>query len=444
MRGGVSVSAVNALVLGSVLFAFPLAAIAQRHGGAGIGGSGLSGNSRPSGVKEEDSLKDFHEAMALQATGQQNAEFQALTKNTEAAKAELQTFRARLHNENGAPESVRRESLDQALENARSGTKKFQQGFSPAQRSGLKDVVKRLTKADSELEQEAKKLDQGLEVKAPVPEIAAHAESLDKALADFYNQQLALGREMSITLVTGQDLAFTLPAVNHPVSIANRTIGVPVSGALEQIGMHGAQRTFTLQLAADLSDLQQNITELLRAQFDASESCGQRIAIRRATLTPSAPASLVVVQLHFERWTCSRMFGQQTSNELVEGDGTVEIKLTASVEKPNTLKIATAFGRIDAPGMMGESLRSGSLGEDLRDKVAQSVLSAIQASSDFKITLPPALQDSALLQSARFQDAGVGTLILRLDGQVEISNAHADLLAGQLNQALTAKGTPPR
>jgi hypothetical protein len=138
------------------------------------------------------------------------------------------------------------------------------------------------------------------------------------------------------------------------------------------------------------------------------------------------------------------MFGQQTSNELAEGDGTVEIKLTAVVEPPNTLKIVAALGRIDAAGMVGESLRSGSLGEDLRDKVAQSVLSAAQTSADFKITLPPAVQDFAVLQSATFQDAGVGTLILRLDGQVEISNAQADLLAGQLNQAVTAKGTPPR
>ena len=444
MRSRFSGSAANALVLGCVLFAFPLAATAQRHGGAGMGGGGLSGNSRPSGVKEEDTLKDFHEAMALQATRQQTAEFQALIKNTEAAKTELQTLRERLHSENGAPESFHRESLDQAVEHVRSGTTKFQQGFSPAQRSGLKDVAKRLSKADSELALEAKKLDQSLEVKAAGPEVAAHVESLDKALADFYNQQLALGREMSITLATGQDLAFALPAVSHSVNIANRTIGVPVSGALEQIGMHGAQRTFTLHLAANLSDLQQNITELLRADLDASESCGQRLAILRATLTPSAPASLVVVQLHYERWTCSRMFGQQTSSELAEGDGTVEIKLTAAVEPPKTLKIVAALGRIDAAGMVGESLRSGSLGEELRDKVAQSVLSAAQTSSDFKTTLPPAVQDSAVLQSAAFQDAGVGTLILRLDGQVEISNAQADLLAGQLNQGLTANGTPPR
>lgn len=159
---------------------------------------------------------------------------------------------------------------------------------------------------------------------------------------------------------------------------------------------------------------------------------------------PSTPASRVIVRLHFERWTCSRAFGQQTSNELAEGDGTIEIKLTAAVEKPNTLKIVASFGRIDATGMMGDALRSGSLGEQLRDAVAQSVLSAAQAGSDFKITLPPAVQNSATLQSARFQDAGVGALSLLLDGQMEISNEQADLLASQLNQALSAQGTPLR
>jgi hypothetical protein len=444
IRSGISFSAAKTLILGSVLLAYPLAATAQRHGGGGMGGGGLSGNSRPSGVKEEDSLKDFHQAMALQATSPQAAEFQTLVKSTEAAKAELQVFLQELHKENGTAESAHREALDQALETARSENKKFQQGFSAAQKSGLKDIAKRLAKADSELEQEAKRLGQSVDGKAAGAEVAAHAESLDKALTDFYGQQLALGREMSITLANGQDLAFTLPAVNHPVNIANRTIAVPVSGALAQIEAQGDLRTFNLQLTADLSDLQQNITELLRTQLDTSESCGQRVAIRRATLTPSTPTSLLVVQLHFERWTCSQMFGQQTSNELAEGEGTVEIKLTAAVEKPNTLKMAASFGRIDATGMMGEALRSGSLGEDLRDTVIQSVLTAAQSGSDFKITLPPAVQNSAVVQSARFQDAGVGNLTLRLDGQIKISNAQAALLASQLNQALSAQGTPPR
>jgi hypothetical protein len=197
-------------------------------------------------------------------------------------------------------------------------------------------------------------------------------------------------------------------------------------------------------MTANLTDLQQNITELLRSQLDTSDNCGQRIAIQQATLAPSTPTGLLVVKLHFERWTCSQMFGKQTSNELAEGDGTVEIKLTASVEKPGTLKITAAFGRIDATGMMGEALRSGSLGENLRSTIAQSVLTVAQAGSDFKTTLPPAVQNSAVLQSARFQDTGVGTLTLLLDGQLEISNEQADALASQLNQALSAQGPPLR
>jgi len=301
-----------------------------------------------------------------------------------------------------------------------------------------------LAKADSELEQDEKRFDAGLDSKAAAPEIEAHAESLSKTLAEFSSQQLALGREMSITLATGQDLAFTLPAASHPVSIANQTIGVPVAGTLIQTASQGSQRTFKLELIADLSDLQQNITTLLRAQLERSETCGQRVAIQQATLMPSTPAGLLVVKLHYERWTCARTFGQQSSTELAEEEGTVEVKLTAAVEKPNTLKIAAALGRVDATGMMGDALRSGSLGEDLQNTVAESVLTAAQTGSNFRITLPPAVQNSAAIQSARFQDTGVGGLSVVLDGQIEISNEQADALASQLNQALSAQGTPLR
>jgi hypothetical protein len=115
------------------------------------------------------------------------------------------------------------------------------------------------------------------------------------------------------------------------------------------------------------------------------------------------------------------------------------MKVTASVEKANTLKMVATFARIDATGMLGESLRSGSLGEDMRDAIAQSVLTVVENSADLKTTLPPAVQNSAVVQSARFQDAGVGVLTLRLDGQIQISNEQADQLASQLNQALSAQ-----
>ena len=282
-----------------------------------------------------------------------------------------------------------------------------------------------------------------MDIKAAVAEIIARAKALDKALTDFYKQQLALGREMSITLSSGQDVAFTLPKVTSSVIVAHRTIPVAISGELSQIAAQGDQRTFALELTADLSDLQQNITELLRDQLDTSETCGQRIAIQQATLTPATPASLLVMRLHFERWMCTRTFGQQTSNELAEGDGTVEIKLSAAVEKPNTspntLKIAASFGRIAATGLLEESLRSGSLGEDMLDKVEQSVQSAARAASDLKVALPPAVHNSAVIQSAKFRDVGVGGLSVVLDGQIEISNEQAVQLANQLNQSLSAQ-----
>jgi hypothetical protein len=448
LRSGIfSVS--DALILACVLLAYPLAATAQRHGGGGsnIGGGingSISGSNRPTGLDEKDSLKDFHEVLAVQATSEQIAEFQALVKSTEAAQSEVQAFLQPLRKDNPVAESARRNTLDPAIENARNGNKKFQEGFSEAQKSGLKEIAKRLAKADSDVEQEEKKLDQSLDLKAAAPELVSHAESLDKALTDFRNEQLALGREMSITLASGQDLAFVLPKVKSLVSLNHQTIPVAISGVLSQIAAQGGQRTFKLEVMTDLSSLQQNIADLLRAQIETSAPCGERLTIRQARLTPADPGGLLVLWLHYERWICMRTMGQQTANELAEGDGTVEIKLTAAVEKPNTLKISAAFGRIEANGMFGDALRSGSLGDDLKNQVAQSVLSAARAGSDFKITLPLAIQNSTTIQSAKFQGVGAGGLSVVLDGQIELSNEQTDQLASQLNQALSAQGTATR
>jgi hypothetical protein len=446
-RIGISCSTVNGLILGLALLACPLAATAQRHGGGALaGGGGLSGTSRPSGVDEKDSLKDFHQALALQASSEQIAEFQTLIKSTETAQAEVQAFLQHLQKENNAPGPAGPEPLDRALESARSGSKKFQDGFSPAQKTGLREIAKRLAKADSDLDQEQKKLDQSLDAKAPSPEVVPHAASLDKALMDFYNQQLALGREMSITLASGQDMAFTLPSVKALVHIDRLTVPVTVSGVLSQTASQGGQRTFKLDLMADLSTLQQGVADVLRAQLDSSQTCGQRVSIQQARLTPAAPTSLLVVRLHFERWMCTGAPGQQSSNELAEGNATVEIKLTAAVEegkdKEKALVVKPSFGRTDATGMLGEELRSGALGEDLQDKAAQSVLSAARAATDFKIALPLAVQNSATIQTAKFREVGVGGLGVVLSGQVEISNEQADQLAKQLNQTLSAQQAP--
>ena len=442
-RSGISFSAINVLILAAALLAHPATAAAQRRGGGGAGAGGLGTIGRPTGVNEKDSLKDFHQALAVQASGQQIAEFQTLVKSTNAAKAELQALVANRSKPAPAADSAPLNAgLDRSLEIARTANKKFVDGFSAAQKSGLKDFTKRLEKADSDLDQEAKKLDQVLQVSGA--EVAAHGDNLGRALEDFSNQQLALGREMGITLASGQDLSFTLPAVKSPIRIASQPVTVTVSGELTQVSAQGSQRIFRMELIADLPELQQNVTSIMRAQLDSSGRCGERIAVRQAGLTPASPDSLLSLQLHYERWTCAGIAGPGISTELAESDGRVQIKLTPSLDKDKTgaLKLAAEFQRIDATGMMGDSLRTGILGDDLRDKVSEALLAALQAGADFRTTLPPAVRNSATLQSVKFQDTGAGNLTVVLDGQIQISDEQANLLASQLNQALSAQQTP--
>ena len=85
--------------------------------------------------------------MAAQATGSQIVAYAAMIKSTEAANAELKAFLEQLGKSGGAFELASRSAtLDQAIETARTENKKFLDGFSDTQKSGLKEITKRLTK----------------------------------------------------------------------------------------------------------------------------------------------------------------------------------------------------------------------------------------------------------------------------------------------------------
>jgi hypothetical protein len=430
-------------IFAATLLLCPLLAIAQER--SGQAGPGVPAG-RPYGVDERDSLKDFHQAMAVQATSGQIAEFQALVKSAEEAKAKIQILEQQRNQTAPASAStVSGSQLDQAIENVRAQSKKFVDGFSATQKSGMKDLVRRLGKADSDLEAEEKKLDQNLQAaNRSGPETPARVESLDKALADFSNLQLELGREMGIILATGNAASFTFAPVKSMANIGNKTTAVTVSGTLSQTAAEGGQRTFKLEMIADLLDLQQNITELLRPQIEKPVPCGERFALRQASIVPATPSSILFLRLHYERWGCRGSMGQSLSTELAEGEGSVEIKLTPAVEKSNSVKLAAEFSRIDASGMMGDSLRSGDLGDELRDEVSQSILTAMRPGTDFKTILPPAVQNSAVVQTVKFQDAIAGQLTVVLDGQMEVSNDQFNLMGTQLNQAMSAQGTASR
>ena len=214
------------------------------------------------------------------------------------------------------------------MELARTDSQKFVAGFSAAQKSGLQDTLKKLGKADSDLEVQVKKRNESLQPENTAgAALESRGDSLTKSLADFSDQQLALGREMGVPLAQGTDVTFNLLEVKSTVSVGDQTIVLPVSGELSQIATQGAQRTFKLQIVADMSELQRNTTDLLLSQLNQGRACGERLALREANIAPATPATVVTLRLHYEPWSCIQALGQG-AQELAEGEGLAQVKLT--------------------------------------------------------------------------------------------------------------------
>jgi hypothetical protein len=464
-----------ALLVGLALLLSPGRALAQRGGGGGGGGHGMStgisggviGN-RPDAVSDKDELKNFHRAMAIQATAEQRAAFAKVAQYTQTAIDQLKAFpesqpktsaSSPPANASAVDASTkvpfakdpfagdRATALDLAIQNARGSSQNFLTSFSAQQKSGLQDTTKKLEKADSELDRAVKTLNQILQTSKPDGEqISNSFGALDKALASFQNEQLALGKEMSILFdPAGQGVIFSLPAVTNSIAVAGQTISFPASGAVSRISAENGQNLFDLKVVADLSDLQQNVTEILRSTIPRSPRCGERIEILEATLTPLEPASQVVTKLHSERWVC--MTGRSPM-EVAGGDAEIEIKLSASVEPATGLHLVPEITRVQAEGLLRDSLRSGDLGVTLRDQIAAAIFSLLQKGVDLKATLPPAAQESATLQKALFQDDGADQLSLVLDGKLQFSDEQTQQFAAQLKQRLAAQAqgqpAPPR
>jgi hypothetical protein len=415
-------------VLAATMGACPCLLTAQRHGGGSAGGGGLNSGGRATGVNTKDDLKDFHEALAIQATSQQAVDYSAMVKSAAEAYAELQTLLEQLQKKNDAAAlGARGAGLEQSLEKARTENKAFVGGFSGPQKSGLKEVTKKLTKADSELEQRSQELNRKIAETTTIEGLTSSAQNLERALTNFQTEQANLGEEMGIVNPDSEDVAFDISPVKNSVSFQGQRVAIFTSGVISKDASAVGQKSFRVKLTEDFSDLQQNFMEVMRTQLDKADRCGERLAVSNATLTPMTPATLVMAQFHFERWTC--MGGE---NEIAESDGTLEVKLTPAVAEDGSLKLTPVITRIEAEGLLGESLRSGSLGSDLRDKIMDAVLSTLQQGSDFKKVLPPAAQGSATLRHAQFQSTGAGSLTAVVDGDIRISDDKATAMANEL------------
>jgi hypothetical protein len=242
------------------------------------------------------------------------------------------------------------------------------------------------------------------------------------------------------TAAPAQNVAFKIPPVKIPLQIKEQTITITASGL---VVVHGADRdasSFRLELTVNLSDLQQNMTALLSSQLDKNEDCGERIAIEHADLAPIDPASIATVQLHYERWACAKVFGKEKSKKLIGGNAVIEIKLTPVVEQDNTeLQLVPEVGKIEADGSLGELLRSGNLGDMLKEKIRTSILSAMQKGTNLSATIPPAIQGHVKISNAEFKDAGGGKLAVLLVGEGRITKDEIQALSRQVKERIATR-----
>jgi hypothetical protein len=230
-----------------------------------------------------------------------------------------------------------------------------------------------------------------------------------------------------------QTLTFKIPPVKIPLNIKDQRVIISASALITLRTKAQGMNILNLQLSADLSDLQQNITDVLSSELDKDDHCGDRIAIQHATLTPVEPASLAVVQLHYERWGCAKVFGKEQAKRLVGGNAVMQLKLTPAVEENNTeLRLVPEVGPVQADGSLGELLRSGTVGQMLQDKIRNAILKALQKGTDLSATLPPAVQGYVTIQNAQFRDGGSGRLMVLLAGEIRITNDQIQVLAKQV------------
>ena len=187
------------MALGMVLLCCATNSLAQ-HGGHGGGGGHRGSPAAGSTGTSDPGLTDFKQALAVQATPDQVSQFHELSKSTDTARKQVQDL-LRLSEKGDGPGklSEKHAALKDAVEDAQGGNQDFVKSFTKSQKAGLKELTKKLEKADSEVAKQWKVLEKQLaDAKADGKEIAGTADMLEKALAEFQSQQITLGKEMGI------------------------------------------------------------------------------------------------------------------------------------------------------------------------------------------------------------------------------------------------------
>lgn len=186
------------LVLALLLFPFKVCAQYGGHRGSSAGSRSSGTTGQPT---EDPDLTGFKHDVAVQATDVQRLQFQSLSKSMETARQEAHDLQRPTSGSDSSTFVGSATSLRDAVDDAQRENRAFVNSFSDAQDSGLKRLTKKLIKSNGAVTKHASQLDAELE-KVPLDphRLTSLAASLEKALESLQADQLALAKEMGISL----------------------------------------------------------------------------------------------------------------------------------------------------------------------------------------------------------------------------------------------------
>lgn len=185
----------KAVVLISVLLSAGW--LAAQHGG---GRHGTSQGPNPAPVGTGPAVTDFERQLAIQATPEQRALYDALSQSLDSAGQRLRNFiRMATGDSRPADYGLQVIGLRDLLEKAGDDSEIFLGSFSPQQKARLKAQSKKLSRAGSELSRLVSILEQESDHPALNHEqLSRLGEDLGKALTSVHGEQLHLGKLMGI------------------------------------------------------------------------------------------------------------------------------------------------------------------------------------------------------------------------------------------------------
>lgn len=155
--------------------------------------------SAPLEVPNPDDYKDFRRAIELEATPDQAIRFQKLIRSILSSRKYALDFLQMGGNATKVDLFHGAHPLTDAVEEAQAQHEQFVNSFSDVQKSGLKELAKRIGKINAELTKQDMALGQQLDRSNPdAKQMVGIVEKLDKVLRDYETQYRVVGARMGL------------------------------------------------------------------------------------------------------------------------------------------------------------------------------------------------------------------------------------------------------